>query len=32
MLKKLPAIFAGLALTLIAYAATVELKPGHPDT
>ncbi|MBR0346796.1 MAG: LysM peptidoglycan-binding domain-containing protein [Rudaea sp.] len=32
MLKKLPAIFAGLALTLVAYAATVELKPGHPDT
>ena len=32
MLKKLPAIFAGLALTLAAYAATVELKPGHPDT
>ena len=32
MLKKLPAIFAGFALTLIAYAATVELKPGHPDT
>ena len=32
MLKKLPAIFAGFALTLVAYAATVELKPGHPDT
>lgn len=32
MLKKLPAIFAGFALTLVAWAATVELKPGHPDT
>jgi hypothetical protein len=32
MLKKLPAIFIGFALTLAAYAATVELKPAHPDT
>jgi len=32
MLKRLPAIFIGLVVTLAAYAATVELKPGHPDT
>ncbi|MBS0590900.1 MAG: LysM peptidoglycan-binding domain-containing protein [Proteobacteria bacterium] len=32
MLKKLPAILFGMTLTLAAYAATVELKPGHPDT
>jgi hypothetical protein len=32
MLKKLSALFFGLMLTLVAYAATVELKPGHPDT
>jgi len=32
MLKRLPAIFIGLLVTLAAYAATVELKPGHPDT
>jgi len=32
MLKKLPAVFVGLLLTLAAYAATVELKENHPDT
>ena len=32
MLKRLPAIFIGLFVVFAAYAATVELKPGHPDT
>jgi hypothetical protein len=32
MLKRLPAIFAGLVIAFAAYAATVELKPNHPDT
>ena len=32
MLKKLPAICAGLLLTLTAYAATVQLAKDHPDT
>lgn len=32
MLKRLPAIFAGLLVAFAAYAATVELKPDHPDT
>jgi len=32
MLKKLPAVFAGLVLTLSAYAANVELNDNHPDT
>ena len=32
MLKKLPAVCAGLLLTLSAFAATVELAEHHPDT
>jgi hypothetical protein len=32
MLKKLPAVLVGLLLTLVAYAATVELTDNHPDT
>ena len=32
MLKKLPAVFAGLLLTLTVYAATVQLADNHPDT
>ncbi len=32
MLKRLPAVFAGLLIAFAAYAAGVELKPGHPDT
>ena len=32
MLKKLPAICAGLLLTLTAYAASVQLAKDHPDT
>jgi hypothetical protein len=32
MLKKLPAICAGLLLTLSAYAASVQLAKDHPDT
>jgi LysM domain len=32
MLKKLPAVLAGLLLTLSAYAANVELNDHHPDT
>ncbi len=33
MLKKLPALFAGLLLTLVAAAVDdSELRPGHPDT
>ena len=32
MLKRLPAIFLGLFIAFAAYAASVELKPGHPDT
>jgi LysM domain len=32
MLKKLPAICAGLLLTLSVFAATVELNEHHPDT
>ncbi len=32
MLKKLPAVFAGLLLTLTCYAATVQLADNHPDT
>jgi hypothetical protein len=32
MLKKLPAVFAGLVLTVSVYAATVELADNHPDT
>ena len=32
MLKRLPAMFAGLLIAFAAYAAGVELKPGHPDT
>jgi hypothetical protein len=32
MLKKLPAVLLGLAATLTAYAATVELSDNHPDT
>jgi len=32
MLKKLPAVLAGLMLTLSVYAATVELNEHHPDT
>jgi len=32
MLKKLPAVCAGLLLTLSVFAATVELNEHHPDT
>src|SRR5437868_9866097 len=32
MLKKLPAVFTGMLLTLTAFAATVELTKDHPDT
>lgn len=32
MLKKLPAVFAGLLLTLTVYAATAELNANHPDS
>jgi hypothetical protein len=32
MLKKLPAVVAGMVLTLTAFAATVELAKDHPDT
>ena len=32
MLKKLPAVCAGLLLTLTVFAATVELNDHHPDT
>ena len=32
MLKKLPAVFVGLLLTLTVYAATVELNDSHPDS
>jgi len=32
MLKKLPAVFAGLLLTLSVYAANVQLNDNHPDT
>ena len=32
MLKKLPAVFAGLLRTLTVYAATVELNANHPDS
>ena len=32
MLKRLPAIFAGFLVTLVAYAANVELVANHPDT
>src|SRR5664279_6331733 len=32
MLKKLPAVCAGLLLTLSAFAATVQLAEHHPDT
>jgi LysM domain len=32
MLKKLPAVFAGLLLTLSVYAATAELNANHPDS
>jgi len=32
MLKKLPAVFAGMLLALSAYAASVELAKDHPDT
>lgn len=32
MLKKLPAVCAGLLLTLTVFAATVELRENHPDT
>jgi LysM domain-containing protein len=32
MLKKLPAVFVGLLLTLSVYAANVELNDSHPDS
>jgi len=32
MLKKLPAVFIGMLLTLTAFAASVELAKDHPDT
>jgi len=32
MLKKLPAVFTGMLLTLTAFAASVELAKDHPDT
>jgi len=32
MLKKLPAVFVGLLLTLTVYAANVELNDSHPDS
>lgn len=32
MLKKLPAVFVGLLLTLAVYAANVELNDSHPDS
>jgi len=32
MLKKLPAVVAGIVLTLTAFAASVELAKDHPDT
>ncbi len=32
MLKKLPAVCAGLLIAFTAFAATVELKQNHPDT
>lgn len=32
MLKKLPAVFVGVLLTLSVYAASVELNDNHPDT
>jgi LysM repeat protein len=32
MLKKLPAVFIGMLLTLTAFAASVELARDHPDT
>src|SRR3954462_14987714 len=32
MLKKLPAVVAGMVLTLSAFAASVELAKDHPDT
>lgn len=32
MLKKLPAVCAGLLLALTAFAADVQLNPNHPDT
>src|SRR5262250_275136 len=32
MLKKLPAVFVGLLLTVAVYAANVELTDNHPDS
>ena len=32
MLKKLPAVFVGMLLTITAFAASVELAKDHPDT
>jgi hypothetical protein len=32
MLKRLPAVLVGFAIAVAAYAASAELKPGHPDT
>jgi len=32
MLKKLPAVCAGLLLALSVFAATVQLNEHHPDT
>jgi hypothetical protein len=32
MLKKLPAVFVGLLVTLAVYAANVELNDSHPDS
>lgn len=32
MLKKTLALLAGLAISVVAYAATTHLRPGHPDS